>query len=338
MIQMREKNGSKSANNDWRTIVANYNFPNKWRSVWQLINSIGPFVLLWILMYYSLEWSYWITLGLSILAAGFMVRIFIIFHDCGHKSFFKQAKWNEWVGFVTGLFTFTPYQKWHRSHNKHHATVGNLDKRGTGDVITMTKDEYNSSSKVRKMFYRLYRHPIIMLGIGAPYVFLLQNRVFSKNVQAREKRNVIITNLTVLAIVVVMGLIVGFKEFVIIQLPIFYLSAIGGVWLFYFQHQYEGVNWYRSEDWDYQTVALNGSSFYKLPRILQWFSGNIGFHHVHHLSSRIPNYKLEQCYKENQLFHENEPIKLKDSLKSLKLRLWDEDEKRLITFKEAATR
>lgn len=320
---------------DWRKVVSKYNFPDRWRSVWQIVNSMGPFLAIWILMYYSLNWSYWITLGLSIFAAGFMVRIFIIFHDCGHKSFFKKTRWNEITGFITGLFTFTPYHKWHRSHNKHHATVGNLDKRGTGDVLTMTKDEYNSSSKGRRLFYRLYRNPFLLLGIGGPYLFLLQNRVFAKRVQPREKRNVIITNITVFAIIAGIGFFVGFKEFILIQLPIFYLTSVGGVWLFYFQHQYEGVNWYRSKEWDYKTVAMHGSSFFKLPKLLQWFSGNIGFHHVHHLSARIPNYKLEQCHNENSLFQQIQPISLSDSIRSLKLKLWDEANQRLISFKEA---
>ncbi len=324
----------KSTESNWRKVVSKYNFPDKKQSIWQLINSVVPLLGLWVLMYYSLDWSYWITLALAIPAAGFMVRIFIIFHDCGHKSFFKSAKWNERVGFFLGLFSFTPYHKWHRSHNKHHATVGNLDKRGTGDVITMTTEEYKSSSKGRRLFYRLYRNPAIMLLIGSPYLFLLQNRVFSGKVQPREKRNVLLTNLALAIIITGLGLLIGFKEFVLVQLPIFYLSSIGGIWLFYFQHQFEDVHWYRSPDWKYETVALYGSSFYKLPRVLQWFTGNIGFHHVHHLSSRIPNYKLEKCHRENTLFEEVKPMSFLASLRSLKLRLWDEAGNRLVGFRE----
>ncbi len=336
---MKASGASKEQNQDttnWRSVVKQYNFPDPKQSIWQLVNSVVPFIGIWILMVYSLEWSYWITLALSVLAAGFMVRIFIIFHDCGHKSFFKSPKWNEWIGFFTGLFTFTPYHKWHRSHNKHHATVGNLDKRGTGDVTTMTVEEYQASSKGKQLFYRLYRHPIIMLGIGAPYIFLLQNRWYPKNAQPREKRNVWITTITLVVIITGISLWVGFKTFVLIQLPTFYLSAIGGIWLFYFQHQYEDVHWYRTGDWKYETVALHGSSFYKLPRVLQWFSGNIGFHHVHHLSARIPNYKLERAHRENPLFQTVNPMSLRKSLESLKLRLWDEKNNKLISFKEAA--
>lgn len=323
---------NKQHKTNWRKVVSNYNFPDNKKSIWQIINSVVPLLGLWVLMYFSLDWSYWITLALSIPAAGFMIRIFIIFHDCGHKSFFKTAKWNERVGFFLGLFSFTPYHKWHRSHNKHHATVGNLDKRGTGDVMTMTVDEYKQSSRGRKLFYRLYRNPLIMLGIGAPYIFLLQNRWFPKGVQLREKRNVMLTNVVLAVLITGLGFLIGFKEFVLVQLPIFYLSSIGGIWLFYFQHQFDGVHWYRGSEWKYETVAIHGSSFYKLPRVLQWFTGNIGFHHVHHLSAKIPNYKLEQAHRENPLFTSVEPMTFWKSIKSLNLRLWDEEEQKLVSF------
>ena len=316
----------------WRDVVAKYNFPDNKQSIWQLVNSIVPFIGFWILMYYSLEWSYWITLALMIPASGFMVRIFIIFHDCGHKSFFKSAKWNERVGFFTGLFTLTPYHKWHRSHNKHHATVGNLDKRGVGDVMTMTVKEYEAASKGRRLFYRLYRNPIIMLVIGGPYIFFLQNRWYPKGVQAREKRNVWITNFVVAAIITGMSLLIGFKAFFLIEFPLILIASIVGTWLFYVQHQFEDVHWFRKDEWEFETIALSGSSFYKLPRVLQWFSGNIGFHHVHHLGSKIPNYKLEKCHRENEIFSQVKPLTLSASRKSLNLRLWDEDAGKIVGF------
>lgn len=330
-----QANEGNSPYSGWREIVSRYISPDLNRGIWQLVNSIVPFIGIWILMYYSLAVSYWITLALAIPAAGFMVRIFIIFHDCGHRSFFKSAKWNARMGFITGLFSFTPYQKWLRSHNAHHATVGNLDKRRTGDVLTMTVDEYKSASKGRRIFYRLYRHPLIMFGIGAPYIFIIQNRLFAKRVETREKWNVVWTNVTLLALITGISLVTGFKSFVIIQMPVLYIASVWGTWLFYVQHQYEKVQWFRNEDWDYETVALNGSSYYKLPRLLQWFSGNIGFHHVHHLSSRIPNYKLEKCHRENPIFSNITPITLLSSLKSLRLRLWDEKSHRLLSFREA---
>jgi acyl-lipid omega-6 desaturase (Delta-12 desaturase) len=286
-------------------------------------------------MYLTMEISYWITLGLAFLAAGFMVRIFIIFHDCGHQSFFKSSYWNGTIGVFTGLFTFNPYSKWQIVHNKHHATVGNLDKRGTGDVLTMTVKEYISATKGRRIFYRIYRNPFVMFGIAAPLIFLLQNRFYSKNASSREKWNVLWTNLTVVTLITGVGLMIGFKTFILIQLPILYIASVWGVWLFYVQHQYSRVHWYRNEEWDYKTVALSGSSFYKLPKLLQWFSGNIGFHHIHHLSSRIPNYKLERCHSENEMFSSIVPLTFLESLKSIKMKLWDEKSGRLVSFTDA---
>jgi acyl-lipid omega-6 desaturase (Delta-12 desaturase) len=334
-IMKTEEIKTKTGEPGWRDVVSGYNFPDVRKSIWQLVDSIVPFIGLWILMYYSMGISYWITLALAIPAAGFMVRIFIIFHDCGHKSFFKSAKWNEWVGFFTGLFTFTPYHSWHRSHNKHHATVGNLDKRGVGDVLTMTIGEYKSAPLKKRIFYRIYRNPVVMFLIAAPLIFIVQNRVFTKKMQPREKWSIVLTNIALILIIGGLGLLIGFKTFILIQLPVFYLASVWGVWLFYVQHQYIRVNWYRDREWDYQTVALNGCSFYKLPRLLQWFSGHIGFHHVHHLSSRIPNYKLERCHRENEIFKGVRPLSFRASLKSLRLRLWDEQAKKLVSFREA---
>lgn len=319
----------------WRAIVSKYNFPDTRRSIRQLIDSVLPLIVIWILMYFSLKVSYWITLALAIPAAGFMVRIFIIFHDCGHKSFFKSAKANERIGFILGLFTFSAYHPWHRSHNKHHATVGNLDKRGIGDVLTMTTVEYHAASTRSKLFYRIYRNPLVMFLIAAPLIFIVQNRVFSRKAQTREKWNIVWTDLALLVIITGIGLLIGFKNLLLIQAPVFYFASIWGVWLFYVQHQYIRVTWYRNQDWEYETVALNGSSFYKLPRLLQWFSGHIGYHHVHHLSSRIPNYKLEQCHRENDLFKNIRPLTFPESLKSLGLKLWDEKAQKLVSFHDA---
>lgn len=319
----------------WREIVSRYNFPDPKRSIWQLINSIVPFIGLWILMYYSLEVSYWLTLALAFPTAGFMVRIFIVFHDCGHKSFFKSTAWNNGIGIFTGLFTLTPYYKWHSGHHKHHATVGNLDKRGVGDVLTMTVDEYKEAPKGKRLFYRIYRNPIVIFLIAPPIIFIVQNRFFSKKSSRKEKWNVIMTTLAVSGIIAGISLLIGFKAFLLIELPVLYIATVCGVWLFYVQHQFEGVHWYRQKVWDYQAVSLYGCSWYKLPGLLQFFSGNIGFHHVHHLSSRIPNYKLEICHKENQLFSKVPPLTLAGSLRSLRLRLWDEKSEKLVSFTEA---
>ena len=321
----------------WRSIVSKYNFPDPGKSIWQLIDSIGPLLVIWLLMYLSIDISYWITLALAVPAAGFMVRIFIIFHDCGHKSFFKKTVWNEWIGFFIGLLTFTAYHSWHRSHNKHHATVGNLDKRGVGDVLTMTVAEYKAAKWYKRTFYRIYRNPVVMFLIAPPLIFIVQNRIFTGKLQLREKWNIVWTNIAIVILYGGIGLLIGFKTLLLIQLPVYYVAAVWGVWLFYVQHQYDRVHWYRDKDWDYLTVALHGSSFYKLPRLLQWFSGHIGFHHVHHLSARIPNYKLEKCHKENALFMNIKPVTFTQSFKSLRLRLWDENSNRLVSFTEAGT-
>jgi omega-6 fatty acid desaturase (delta-12 desaturase) len=316
----------------WQQVVMKYNFPDTGRSIWQLVNSVIPLLGIFVLMYLSLDISYLLTLALAVLASGFMVRVFIIFHDCGHRSFFKSERANQITGFFTGLFTLTGFVKWQRSHNAHHATVGNLDKRGEGDVMTMTREEYENASKRKKLFYRLYRNPLIMLGIGAPYIFIIQNRFFSKRSGKNEKWNIVFTNIVLAIIIAGISLLIGFKAFLMIYLPVLYISSILGTWLFYMQHQFEGVHWYRQGDWDYPTVALKGSSYYKLPGLLKWFSGNIGFHHVHHLSPRIPNYKLEECNNDNPIFSDISPVKIKESLRSLKLRLWDEEQGKLVGF------
>ena len=327
---------NKSAEaNPWIAISKNiekYQVPSLGRSFWQIANSLVPYIGLWVLIVYSLSVSYWLTAFLIILAAGFLVRLFIIFHDCGHGSYFKSVKTNRYVGMFFGILAFTPYDKWHNQHMKHHGTVGNLDKRGVGDVWTMTKEEYKSSSKFEKFKYRIYRNPFIMFGIGSIYVFLIQNRLTQKGMTRKEKLNIYFTNAVLLLIFVMMSLAIGFGTFVIIQLSILYIAAISGLWLFYLQHQYEDVTWFRNKDWNYRKVALEGSTFVKFPKLLQWFSGNIGFHHIHHLNARIPNYYLNKCYRENTIFKEVKPVTFIMSLKSLKLRLWDEQIQKMVTF------
>lgn len=331
-------NSSENKNteaNPWIVINKNiekYLKPSLGRSIWQITNTFIPYIGLWILIVYSLSVSYWLTAFLIILAAGFLVRLFIIFHDCGHGSYFKSQKINRMVGMFFGILAFTPYDKWHNQHMKHHGTVGNLDKRGVGDVWTMTKEEYQASNKSRRLKYRIYRHPLIMFGIGSLYVFLIQNRLTRKEMTRKEKLNVYFTNAALLFIVVAMSLTIGFGTFVIIQLSILYIAAISGLWLFYLQHQYEDVSWFRTKDWNYRTVAMEGSSFVKFPKLLQWFSGNIGFHHIHHLNARIPNYYLNKCYRENKIFKEVKPVTFLLAMKSLRLRLWDEQIQKMVTF------
>lgn len=323
---------TNNASLSWIEIVSKYNFSDPFKSWWQVINSVVPYLLLWVAMVWSLDISYFLTLLLSFIAAGFLVRIFIIFHDCGHGSFFKSQRLNRIVGVITGLMAFTPYHKWHHDHKEHHATVGNLDKRGTGDVKTLTIEEYLSQSKWNRFKYRFYRHPLFLFGIAPILIFILQNRLSSKYMNIRERLYLHLTNLALVAIIVLLIWAIGWKAYLMIQLPVIYISAVNGVWLFYVQHQYEHVVWKRSTDWNYKEIALGGSSYYKLPKVLQWFTGNIGFHHIHHLSPRIPNYKLPSCHKENPIFQEIKPVTLFSSLRSLRLRLWDEKRKKLVGF------
>ena len=310
-----------------------YETPSLKNSIWQIVNTFIPYIGLWFLIIYSLSVSYLLTFFLIVLAAGFLVRLFIIFHDCGHGSFFKSEKANRIVGTVFGILAFTPYDKWHHLHMKHHATVGNLSKRGLGDVWTMTKDEYLHSSRKKQFGYRMYRNPWIMFGLGPIFMFLINHRLTAKWMNRQQKLNVHFTTLVLVALIVGMSFLIGFTTFAIIQLSILYLAGMAGLWLFYLQHQFEDVIWLDNEEWNYQTVALEGSSFVKFPKILQWFSGNIGFHHIHHISSRIPNYNLPACYKDMDIF-KVKPVTFWDSLKTLRLRLWDEDAGRLIGFDE----
>lgn len=324
---------AEAENFSWRTAVARYQQPDVWRSVWQVANSIIPYLLCWYLAYRALSVSYWLTLALAVLAGGFLIRIFIIFHDCGHGSFFQSRKANDLVGMVTGFLVFTPYYLWRHEHAVHHATAGDLDRRGMGDVWTLTVAEYRALSRWQQLGYRLYRHPVVMLGLGPLFVFLVSHRfVGRKDARPRERNSVYGLNIALLATLVLMGLTIGLKAYVLVQLPILAVATSVGVWLFYVQHQFEGTYWERHEEWDYVTAALRGSSFYKLPRVLQWFSGNIGFHHIHHLSPRIPNYYLEKCHEENPPFQAIEPVTLWSSFRSLTFRLWDEDQRRLIGF------
>jgi omega-6 fatty acid desaturase (delta-12 desaturase) len=328
---MREEQGS---NPTWIEIISKYNKPDIKLSIWQIINSLGPYILLWVAMYYSLQISYLLTLGLAILAAGFLVRLFIIFHDCGHGSFFQSQKANRIVGTILGSLVFTPYDYWHREHGIHHKTVGNLDKRGSGDVKTLTVDEYNKLSRGKKLFYRLYRNPIILFAIAPIFLFVVWFRFPRKQLGKSELRSIYVTNLIILAFSVPLILLMGWKAFLLIQIPVIYIATVTGVWLFYVQHQYEDVIWTRQEDWDYKKMALEGSSFMKFPRLLQWFSGNIGYHHIHHLSPKIPNYNLEKCHRENEMFQNIKPVTFIPSLRTMSLRLWNEKEGQLISFRQ----
>jgi len=262
-----------------------------------------------------------------------LVRVFIIFHDCGHGSYFKSRKTNDVVGFITGLLTFTPFYQWRWDHAIHHATSGHLDKRGTGDLWTLTVEEYLASSRLRRFAYRLARKSVVLSVIAPLVVLLIKQRFPTVNASKRERRSVHWMNLAILAMGAGLSLVFGVLPYVLIQLAVLAVAGSAGFWLFYVQHQFEGVYWERAEQWDYAAAALKGSSFYKLPKIIQWFTGNIGYHHIHHLSARIPNYNLERCHKAHLMFQQVKPLTLFASLKTLNLRLWDEQRKKLISFR-----
>ena len=316
----------------WKQAVAEHQTSVLRRSVWQLVNTLVPYIALWGAMVWSLHVSYWITLGLAVLAAGFMVRIFMIFHDCGHGSFFKSQRANDVLGFITGVLTFTPYQHWRHQHALHHAGAGDLDRRGPGDIWTLTVQEYLASSRWKRLGYRLARNPLVLFVLAPLYVFLVHQRFAVRGVALRERRSVLWTNLALLAVVALFVSTIGLKAYLLIQLPVIALSSAAGLWLFYVQHQFEGVYWERRENWDYVDAALKGSSFYKLPRLLQWFTANIGFHHIHHLSPRIPNYLLEKCHEASPIFQEVKAVSLLSSLKSFSFRLWDEQRRQLVGY------
>lgn len=317
----------------WRSIVSKYQNSSAWRASWQLFNTVVSYTIVWILMYFALQVSWLLTIPLVVLGAGLLVRTFIIFHDCGHGSFFTSKRINDTCGIFCGILTFTPYYHWRWQHSIHHASSGNLDRRGTGDIWTMTVREYLESSRWKRFAYRLTRNPVILFVIAPLYLFLVHNRLHSPDAKRKEKYSVWLTNAALLGITVLGAKIFGIIPFIVLQLFVLTLAGSAGIWLFYVQHQYENVYWERNGEWHYVDAALKGSSFYKLPKVFQWFSGNIGFHHIHHLSPKIPNYNLEKCHKSEPLFQAVKPLTLFESFKSVSLHLWDESAQKLVGFK-----
>ncbi|PZD92968.1 fatty acid desaturase [Paenibacillus sambharensis] len=325
---------SQSGIKQLKNNVAPYEQTDIKTSIWQMINTIGPLLLLWYGAYLSLSVSYWITLPLTILAAGFVVRTFIIFHDCCHQSFFKSRKANDIVGTITGVLTHVPYAQWKHSHSVHHATSSNLDKRGIGDIWMLTVDEYLQLSPMHRLGYRLYRNPLVMFGLGPIFVFLLQYRFNRRGARRKEKINTYITNISIAVLYALLIWAIGWQSFLLVQGPVFFLSGMLGIWLFYVQHTFEESYYENEDEWSYVKAAVEGSSYYKLPKLLQWLSGNIGFHHVHHLSPRVPNYNLEKAHEATPPLQKATTVTLATSLKSLKFKLWDEDKKNFVTFKD----
>ena len=312
--------------------------PDTKASVWQLVNTLPPFFLLWYLAYEAISVSLILSIALSILAGGFVVRVFIIFHDCCHGSFFKNRKVNHFVGTVTGILTMFPYEKWKREHSIHHATSSNLDKRGTGDVWIMSVEEYKKASKLERLQYRLYRNPFIMFVLGPLYLFLITNRMNRKDARRKERRNTYLRDVSIIGLAAFVIGDSGWSSFLIVQLPIMFVAGSLGIWLFYVQHQFEDSYFEDEADWDYVKAAIDGSSYYKLPRVLQWITGNIGYHHVHHLSPKVPNYNLEQVHESTPPLQQATTITVGSSLKSIRFRLYDEESKTFVHFKEIKER
>lgn len=318
--------------------MATYEKPRTKNSVWQIINTLVPLFGTWYLAYLSLSLSYWLTLLLAVFAGGFLIRTFIIFHDCCHRSFFKSRRANDWVGTFTGILTCCPYNQWRHSHSIHHATSGNLNKRGTGDIWTLTLDEYLELPKMKRLYYRIYRNPIVMFGIGPIYIFLVEYRFNRKRANLKERMNTYLTNAGIFGGAALLCWLVGWQQFLLVQGPIFLISGAAGIWLFYVQHQFEEAYYEKDEDWDYVQSALQGSSFYNLPKILHWFTGNIGYHHIHHLSPKVPNYYLETVHNKNPIFQSAQTITLLSSLRSLNFQIWHEQKKKFIGFRDLRKR
>jgi omega-6 fatty acid desaturase (delta-12 desaturase) len=323
---------------DWIAVLQRYRHPDPARSIFEVVITLVPFLALWVAAWAALSVGYWLTLIIAVPAAFFLVRLFLIQHDCGHGAMFKKRLTNDWVGRAMGVLTLTPYDAWKRSHAIHHASHGNLDERGTGDIDTLTVREYRALSPWRRLVYRLYRNPIILFGIGPTLLFVVQHRLpysMLKGADWRSWVSVIGTNVGLVALGGLVIWLVGWKAFLAIQLPIVAVGSSIGVWLFYIQHQFEDTFWADNPDWNVHEAALQGSSHYDLPGILPWLTANIGVHHVHHLYSRIPYYRLPQVLRDFPELAQVHRITLWESFKCVRLRLWDENERRLVSFAEA---
>jgi acyl-lipid omega-6 desaturase (Delta-12 desaturase) len=302
--------------------------------VWQLVSNVALLAAAWTLMYLSLSVGYWMTLLLAVPAAFLLVRLFIVQHDCGHGGFFRSARAADIVGSIIGVLTLTPYHYWKKAHAMHHATSGNLEHRGFGDIDTLTVDEYLALSRWGRFKYRVYRHPVVLFGIGAVLQFFVRHRLptIVPRSWARERRSILWTDVGLAGFIVLMGMLVGFRAFLLVHVPLMVVSCSIGVWLFYVQHQFEPTYWEHDERWAYVDAALAGSSYYRLPRVLQWATGNIGLHHVHHLSARIPNYRLQEALESIPELQRVTTLTLWDSLRCVRLALWDERRRRLVRF------
>jgi len=320
----------------WREALDPYAKPRLGRSLLDVATSVLPYLALSVAMYRALGVSYLLVLAIAIPASGFLVRTFILFHDCSHGSFLPWRKANVWLGTALGLLVYSPFLRWRHDHAIHHATSGDLQRRGGGDVRTLTVSEYLALAPRAQLGYRLFRNPLVMFSIGPIVALVVGPRLIARSARPRMRRSVIGTNVALALLVGALCWLIGWREYLLVQAPTVLLAGSAGIWLFYVQHQFEDAYWETAPDWSYADAALRGSSYLKLPRLLQFFSGNIGLHHVHHLSARIPNYNLQRAHDENPIFHDVPVLSLRDGLRAVRLKLWDEERGRMVTFAEAA--
>jgi omega-6 fatty acid desaturase (delta-12 desaturase) len=312
--------------------VDEFAHPHLGRSSLSIATSVLPFLGLWVAMYFSLSVSYLLTLALAVPAAGFLVRSYILFHDCTHGSLFRWRWANVWLGSFLALIFFTPFARWRYDHVGHHATAGDLDRRGLGDVPTLTLAEYEAMSRWGRFGYRMFRNPLIMFGIGPAYAMLWQPRFVPRQARAKIYDSTWRTNFAIAITVVGLCWLVGWQAFLAVEVPLVVIAGAAGLWLFYVQHQFEDVYWRRTEDWNYADAALRGSSYLRLPKILQFFTGNIGLHHVHHLNPRVPNYYLQRAHDHVEAFQRVPTMSLWDGLRAVRFKVWDESGARLLTW------
>ncbi len=299
------------------------------------MTSVVPYLACSVLMYLSLDVSYLLTLLIAIPAAGFLVRTFIVFHDCAHGSLLPSKRANIYVGRFMGLFVLSPFQRWRHDHAVHHATSGDLERRGVGDIITLTVDEYQARGRRGRLAYRLIRNPVVMFGLGPVIAMVVGPRIATRAQRPRMRHSVLSTDAVLIALVVGLCWLMGWQSFLLVWAPPAMLAGSIGIWLFYVQHQFEDAYWQSGAEWDYADAALRGSSYLKLPKVLQFFTGNIGLHHVHHLNARIPNYNLQRAHDENPIFDRVPTLSLSDGLRSVRLKLWDDQRGKLVTFAQA---
>jgi omega-6 fatty acid desaturase (delta-12 desaturase) len=319
----------------WAHTLAPYAHPSVRRSVGCLASSVVPYVGLLVAMYFALRVSVFLVLVLGVLAAGFLLRTYIVFHDCAHGSFLPSKRGNIWLGRALGVLVYAPFLRWRHSHAIHHATAADLDRRGEGDVLTLTVTEYNARDFIGRLRYRLFRNPFLMFGLGPLFAMVLGPRVAPRRARGRIRRSVHATNAALAGAIACACVLIGWRGFLIIEGPAALLAGSAGIWLFYVQHQFEDTLWERNGDWSYADAALQGSSYLKLPSLLQFFTGNIGLHHVHHLNARIPNYNLQTAHDENPMLHSVPTLSLWDGLCAVRLKLWDDDSRKLVTFAQA---